>query len=169
MSQMNVFQKLGHPYIPFHYIRQIGCAAWQKDSDKIEWQARHEPTWWKTTVFLQAMLVIPYLHIPYIYRRKIWPLWSPCIPMQQWGATHLCTSYKSRSPKDKSHLVRAFVEQRHYSIMHRLLLCVLFAIAVSAGKLQAAPKRWSWPQGQRTIQISNSTRGMYAYYRAGWI
>jgi hypothetical protein len=28
LSQMNVFQSLGHPFIPFNYIRILGCAAW---------------------------------------------------------------------------------------------------------------------------------------------
>jgi hypothetical protein len=62
MSQMNVFQKLGHPYIPFNYIRHDRPRGIVKYHDKIEWHVRHESTWWNTTVHLRARLVIPYLY-----------------------------------------------------------------------------------------------------------
>jgi hypothetical protein len=38
---MNVFQSLGHPFIPFNYIRILGCAAWWNNMKK--WTTHQ---WW---------------------------------------------------------------------------------------------------------------------------
>jgi hypothetical protein len=67
MSQMNVFQKLGHAYIPIDYIRIKGCAAWWNNSDKMEWHVRHESTWWNTHTTLQTILVILYRTVFILY------------------------------------------------------------------------------------------------------
>jgi hypothetical protein len=63
MSQMNVFQKLGHAYIPIGYIRLTSwnsCAAWWNKFGETEWHVRHESAWRNTNSTLHARLVIQY-------------------------------------------------------------------------------------------------------------
>jgi hypothetical protein len=69
MSQMNVFQGLGHPYIPFNYIRILGRAAWW--NNKMKWHASGDITWQNTTSTLHTgishTLFIPYIWIGPIF------------------------------------------------------------------------------------------------------
>jgi hypothetical protein len=67
MSQMNVFQMLGHTYIPNDYIRNSRPCGMAKWIDEIEWHVSDESTWWNTNLPLQARLLIPYWVIPYLY------------------------------------------------------------------------------------------------------